>query len=101
MMAFLYISRNQDIQQPVTVRDVGEHLGITSASASRNIAALSKWHRHGKPGHGLVEAYENPARRIEKFIQLTPKGKRVAETIEEILHGYNATKSEVASPRSG
>ena len=88
MMAFLYISRMQDSN--VTVRDVGEYLGITSASASRNIAALSKWHRHGKPGHDLVEAYENPARRIEKFIRLTPKGKRVAQTLGDL---YDVGKS--------
>lgn len=90
MMAFLYISRMYQGETPVTVRDVGEYLGITSASASRNVAALSKWHRHGKPGHDLVEAYENPARRIEKFIRLTPKGKRVAKTLGDL---FNVSKS--------
>lgn len=91
MLAFLYIAQNEGSQTPVTVRDVGERLGITSASASRNVAALSKWHRHGKMGHDLVEAYENPERRIEKFIRLTPKGKRVLQTIEELINVNNKT----------
>jgi DNA-binding MarR family transcriptional regulator len=87
MLAFLYIAN----RSPVTVKDVGEFLGVTSASASRNVAVLGKWSRHNKPGHDLVYSYENPARRIEKFIELTPKGKRVAQTIEELL---NVSKPE-------
>ena len=58
---------------------------MTGASASRNVAALSKHHRHNKAGHDLVYSYENPAKRIEKFIELTPKGKRVINSLEDLV----------------
>lgn len=82
MLAFIYIGRMDRGGTPTTVKEVGEYLGVTSASASRNIAALSDWHRYKKPGHGVVEATENPERRNEKLIRLTPKGKRVLKTLE-------------------
>lgn len=68
---------------PASIKEVGEYLGVTSASASRNIASLSKWSRHGKAGHDLIEAYENPMYRSQKLIRLTAKGKRVIKTLEE------------------
>lgn len=82
MLAFLFIAQRSDQGAPATVKEVGEYLGITSASASRNVAVLGKWSRHNKAGHDLVVSYENPERRIEKFIELTPQGKRVAKSIE-------------------
>lgn len=99
MLTLLYIAQRNDQQIPVTVKEVGEFLGITSASASRNIAALSKFSRHNKAGHDLINTYENPERRIEKFIELTPKGKRVTETIKEYFNVRNETGSELASIR--
>lgn len=86
MLAFLYIAQKSDQEAPATVKEVGEYLGITSASASRNVAVLGKWSRHNKAGHDLVTTYENPERRIEKFIELTAKGKRVAKSIEEYFN---------------
>lgn len=85
MMALLLVARGDELETPLTVREVGEKLGITSASASRNISVLSKWSRHDRKGHDLVEAYENPKRRVEKFVKLTPKGKRVVATLERII----------------
>lgn len=82
MLAFIYIARMDRGGTPTTVKEVGEYLGLTSASASRNIAALGEWHRHKKPGHGLIEAYENPERRNEKLIRVTPKGWRVIKSLE-------------------
>ena len=86
MLAFLYIAQKSDQEAPATVKEVGEYLGLTSASASRNVAVLGKWSRHNKAGHDLVTTYENPERRIEKFIELTAKGKRVAKSIEEYFN---------------
>jgi len=69
----------------LTVKDIATKLGIAQSSASRNVAALSKIHRKGRPGHDLIRAMENPMDRREKFVELTPKGIRVAATIDEIL----------------
>lgn len=99
MLTLLFIAQKNDQKIPVTVKEVGEFLGITSASASRNIAALSKYSRHKRAGHDLITTYENPERRIEKFIELTPKGKRVIETIQEYFDVSNKERSELASVR--
>lgn len=69
----------------ITMKDMAEILGISQASCSRNVAALSKWHRLNKPGHDLVEAMEDPIERRRKIVKLTPKGKRVAETLKTLL----------------
>ena len=85
MLTLLFIARKGELGSPPTVREVGEYLGVTGASASRNVASLSKHHRHNKAGHDLVYSYENPAKRIEKFIELTPKGKRVINSLEDLV----------------
>lgn len=87
MLALIYVARMDKAGTNASIKDVGEYLGITSASASRNIAALSKWSRHNKAGHDLVEAFENPMYRSQKLVRLTPKGKRVVKSLEE-LYGY-------------
>jgi DNA-binding MarR family transcriptional regulator len=86
MMTLLFIAQKNSQEIPVTVKEVGDFLGVTSASASRNVAVLGKFSRHNKPGHDLIMTYENPERRIEKFIELTPKGKRVINTLEEYFN---------------
>lgn len=70
----------------VTMKDLADRCGISQASTSRNIAALSKWHRLGKAGHDLVEAVEDPAERRRKIVNLTAKGKRVAASIEAAMN---------------
>jgi len=97
MLTLLFIAQKNDQKIPVTVKEVGEYLGITSASASRNIAALSKYSRHKKDGHDLIVTYENPERRIEKFIELTPKGRRIITTIQEYFNVSDKERSELAS----
>lgn len=67
----------------LSVKDIATRLGLAQSSASRNVAALSKFHRKGRPGHDLVKADENPMDRREKLIHITPKGRRVAESIVE------------------
>ena len=80
-LAFIVIAQNDHDGTPLTVYEVGDHLNCTSASASRNVAALSAWSRHKKEGYGLVEANENPIKRNEKIITLTPKGKQWVDSL--------------------
>lgn len=93
MLAFLYTARMDLGGSPASIKEVGEYLGLTSASASRNIAVLSKWSRHGKPGHDLVEAIENPEYRSQKLIRLTSKGRRVIKSLEG-LNNDNKTEGK-------
>lgn len=79
--AFLTVASEEGI----TMKRLGEKLGISQSSCSRNVAALSKYHRLNKPGHDLLYATEDPEERRRKIVKLTPKGKRVAETLLEIL----------------
>ena len=75
----------------ITVKEIGEKLGLSSASASRNIAVLSKWNRHDVQGHNLVEAYENPQRRVEKFVKLTRQGEKFIQELDNIVTGKTET----------
>ncbi len=65
----------------VGMKDIEQMTGMSSSSTSRNIAALGPYHRKGNPGMDLVVAFENPQDRREKLLKLTPKGRRVAESI--------------------
>lgn len=60
-------------------------LGISKSSVSRNVAALSQLHRLGRPGHNLVEAYEDPEDRRNKRVRLTSKGRAVALRLAELV----------------
>lgn len=79
---FLLVAINPDL----TLKNISERLGIAQASASRNVAALSDWHRNKKPGHGLIEARPDPFEMRRKILRLTPKGKRVLDSVWAILN---------------
>jgi DNA-binding MarR family transcriptional regulator len=68
-----------------SVGDIAEAADMSYASASRNVAALSDWHRLRRPGLGLVEATEDPMERRRKRVVLTTKGKR---TLSRLLKGW-------------
>lgn len=56
------------------VMDIGGLMDTSSASASRNMRWLVD--------HELVSLYENPDRRIEKFVELTAKGMALTRRIQ-------------------
>ena len=82
MLAFLYIAERDRVGVETRVLDVGEFLDVKSASATRNVQALSRIARHGKPGHDLVVSIENPLKRTEKLIKLTEKGRHFLKMLE-------------------
>lgn len=92
MLAFLYIAERNLQGIETTVLDVGTYLDLTSASATRNVQALSKVHRYGKEGHDLIYTEENPRKRTEKFIYLTDKGKALTKRLEGYIHVGKAEK---------
>ena len=82
MLAFMFCAEKEESGTPATVKEVGNYLEVTSASASRNIAALCEVSRHRRPGHNLLATYENPEYRVEKLIKLTDKGKNFVKKLE-------------------
>lgn len=80
----------------ITMKELAERLGISQASCSRNVAALSKVHRLNKPGHDLVYAEEDPAERRRKIVRLTSKGTRVEESLKSLIQQTIDTGTKAA-----
>lgn len=59
----------------ITMSDLAKRTGLSQSSISRNIAALSKFHRIGKPGLDLVEAVTDPRETRRRLVYLTTNGK--------------------------
>lgn len=82
VVCFLLIA---DASPDLPMRDLQTALAMSSASTSRNVAALSKHHRLGRAGLDLVEAYEDMADRRFKRVRLTPKGKAFRVRIQSLM----------------
>lgn len=69
----------------LSIRDLQDRLGMSSASASRSFSFLSDQHRLGKEGLGLIR-YEGDAQngRIKRVF-LTTKGQRLVERLNFFL----------------
>jgi len=73
------------MQPGITMKQISDITGLSQLSCSRNIAALSQYHRRQILGHNPVKAEEGPAERRRKIVNLTEKGKRVAKSIWYII----------------
>jgi DNA-binding MarR family transcriptional regulator len=82
-LSFLTIAQHEGL----SMGDLAQRLGIAQSSASRNIAALSRWHSFGKDGHDLVEAREDPRERRRKIVSLTPLGRHLVATLRALIAG--------------
>lgn len=67
-----------------TQAELREALDMAASTASRNIAALSKVHRLGKEGLGLIDWFEDLHDRRVKRIHLTPKGRTFMKDLLDI-----------------
>ncbi len=98
VQAFLAVA----LRPGLTMADLADTVGMSQSSCSRNIAALSKWHRLGDPGLDLVEAIEDPHERRRKIMFLTPKGRRRVMHVLEVLTGgvvdYDSPSAEEGLP---
>ncbi|MGR8025151.1 MarR family winged helix-turn-helix transcriptional regulator, partial [Burkholderia cenocepacia] len=68
-----------------TMTDLQTNLGMSQASCSRNVSALSEWHRLEKPGLGLIVATPDPMERRRKIVRLTDKGEQLAVSLTEAV----------------
>jgi DNA-binding MarR family transcriptional regulator len=82
-LSFLTIAQHEGL----SMGELAQRLGIAQSSASRNIAALSRWHSFGKDGHDLVEAHEDPRERRRKIVTLTPLGHRLVAGLRALISG--------------
>lgn len=69
----------------VNIKDISDNLGISQASASRNVNAFMKLNRYRRTGHDLIETHEDPMHRSRKLCSLTQKGTLVKKTLLEII----------------
>ena len=78
---FLYIASHN----PCHMQAIENDLRLTPNSVSRNTDWLSKYHRLGKPGMGLVVKIADPANARRRLVKLTEKGHRLVDRINQIL----------------
>lgn len=74
----------------IPMADLQESLALASSSISRNVALLGAIHRAGRPGLGLLDAYEDPLNRRMKRVKLTKRGEHLMDSVVselERLHG--------------
>ncbi|WP_313196224.1 helix-turn-helix domain-containing protein [Shinella zoogloeoides] len=74
----------------VTMADITKFTGLSQSSVSRNVQAMSKFHRLGKPGLDLVEAVIDPREPRRRLIFLTTNGKSF---ITKLMRNVDASYS--------
>jgi DNA-binding MarR family transcriptional regulator len=86
--AFLFIAQNPGC----STNEVGQHLGLSPASASRNVSALLKDRvSHGEivKGYALAEQHVDPHNRRRRIITLTRPGKElVSRVLKSLEQGH-------------
>ena len=83
MVIFLYVAQRSP--NPIPMSEIAEHVGVTQASVSRNVALLSSWTRYKTKGPNLVEAYEDANERRRKLVKLTHKGLKFYNDLVESI----------------
>ena len=84
LATFLYIASHDDC----TKVDLERALEFSTASGSRNTDWLSDKHRIlDRNGLGLINKSRDPNNKRRLLLALTPKGKRLVQTIKDILYG--------------
>lgn len=64
-----------------SMKELSDRIGLGQSSASRNVSTLAKWKSPGRPGHEVLETAEDILDRRRKVVDLTPKGKRIIDSI--------------------
>jgi DNA-binding MarR family transcriptional regulator len=83
MLTFLYIARRGQASQ----QDIESELGLSGASASRNISYWTDMKFFGRPGHGFIERFEDPTDRRYKLVRLSPLGREFYEKLRSNPNG--------------
>lgn len=79
---------NPDRDEPLTMRDVEQKVGVASSTMSRIISRLSKMKTPTEPGLDLVEQFISPTNRRYREVRLTPAGRAfILSIFNELLQG--------------
>ena len=69
----------------VTITELADKAGVSLASSSRYVKALSTEDRQGRKGLGLVSAVRDPLSDRRKIVTLTPDGTKVLAKVIKIM----------------
>lgn len=90
-LSFMTIAQSDGI----SIGELAERLAIAQSSASRNVAALSRWHSFGKAGLDLVQAHEDPRERRRKIVTLTEQGRAFLAELRVIVNPPDSRRAAV------
>ena len=75
MAVFWYVATYQNCSK----KDIERYFGMSKASGSRLTDYISRYHRLGKAGLGLISKESDPQDRRKTLLKLTRKGKDLVE----------------------
>ena len=75
MAVFWYVATYQNCSK----KDIEDHFKMSKASTSRITDYISRYHRLGKPGLGLISKEQDPNDKRKTLLKLTRKGKDLIE----------------------
>ena len=84
-IAVFFIVRLREGTDGVSMQSIAKELDLAQSSVSRNVFKLSVINRHRDKGVGLLESYEDPTERRRKLVKTTAKGKRVWDTLADLV----------------
>ena len=91
MQLFLWVAANPEI----SMGELEEPVGISQASVSRGLAALSKINRNKQPGSDLIKAVEDIHNRRRKLCVLTSKGEALLQKLHSIYEDNSLEQVEL------
>lgn len=97
LLGFLHIALANVKGHTANVGLVRDKVGVTSASATRNVQAWTDVNRYGKQGFQCLESVINPDNKTEKIITLTPKGKQLVQELAVLLSSSAVVDSKITS----
>ena len=75
MAVFWYVATYQNCNK----KDIEQYFDMSKSSASRMTDYISRYHRLGKAGLGLIKKVSDPKDKRRTFLKLTRKGKDLIE----------------------
>ena len=82
MAVFWYVATYQNCSK----KDIEQYFDMSKASASRMTDYISRYHRLGKAGLGLVSKEQDPKDKRRTLLKLTRKGKDLIENSFNTLY---------------